>query len=458
MDYLYVIWLPPDPTSLVVGGNQYGDIITMTSPPTFDLRGGSVTRIPIDPVTIPSPDMQEPSGSFTDPDDEETTGELEFSEGDEEGTYTAPMPDTEGKEYEFTIDVPMEEGEAPETIPLTFRKAGYRPGGTIGQPYVYLVQDGVLSRVDAETGEEVKSWSDISYDNDAVASSGSHVVVTKPGGYYRISGDIMTKVADFLGYTYWTDHLFDASNNLVLYGYDFDSSRRGISQYSSSTWALTASNNLNLEAYDLPDIVAFGLNGDVFVEAIVNHGLFVPAEGYERIFLKIIKFNSTGRKQWAMVFDDWIYGDTSTSSESVESGFCDESGNFYSFGIASYSDGETSHGFRRIHKISSAGVLVWTIQQEITAEGDPREDWPGIVGSPSGFMIAVFDEPDEIKAVSPDGDILWTSSDFSGIVGVQISSDYYIYIQDSTGLHRLDFSGSVLWTNTDFAYSGGGPA
>lgn len=200
---IYIIFFPPDPTSLACGSNVCGSTIIMMSPPPagFLPSNCKVSKATVC-TEIPDPTPQPPTGKYTPPGEDPVDLEFEEKETDDgDPYYEAPLPDTEGEDYEFDIDIPLEEGEDPETIPLKFTHGGFRLSDELGTPYVYTMDSNYnLCRLSAETGGLLKTWN---YGPEVIAVSNQGVVIFTDGGaLYRIDGDDIVVINSDPGFFY----------------------------------------------------------------------------------------------------------------------------------------------------------------------------------------------------------------------------------------------------------------
>lgn len=158
------------------------------------------------------------------------------------------------------------------------------------------------------------------------------------------------------------------------------------------------------------------------------------------------KCDSLGRRQWTHSFKDWHTGDA--FSETIVAADTDSSDNIYCFAVAWYRNGENTYDFTRLHKFTSAGVLLWT-KQNTNASGDPT------IGSlscaPSGYFV--YNNTDtSVVARDNDGIALWTKTGLNYVYSVELGADGFIYVRDEDGLYKLDSAGETIW----FCSIGGG--
>lgn len=209
-NYIWLMRCPPDPTSLVVGQSPYGTTRVYNFPPPHVCAGGTVTKIPVEAPTIPTPPVWE----WKPPDvyQGEPPPPTDFELDPDDGGWAADNPDTDGEDWEFEIDVPIEEGEDPKTVSIAFMGQSIRLGGTIGDGYVYTKNSaGNLCRVSAETGEVIETWQRAVY-KIAVSSEG-RVIFSSGAGLYLVDKDDITTVAAGGGLEYY--HCGFGANNEI---------------------------------------------------------------------------------------------------------------------------------------------------------------------------------------------------------------------------------------------------
>lgn len=199
MAFVYVVFLPPDPESIALGESPWGSLVVFPSDGSGTFRtstgiNGWVTQIPV--VTPLTPIPQPPTGYYIPYN--QTPVNLTFSPGDD-GSYVADLPDTGGEDADFFIEIPLDDTETPDTIPLQFTYENIKTNGMIGNPYVYTIKSGNLYRLDAATGDVLKTWE--SYNPVGVYSNSNIGVVaaTSFALYYLNQDDNLVSFFSFTG-------------------------------------------------------------------------------------------------------------------------------------------------------------------------------------------------------------------------------------------------------------------
>lgn len=438
---IYIIFIPPDPTSLACGSNVYGSTIIMMSPPPAGFLPGNCKVSKATVCTeIPDPTPQPPTGKYTPPGEDPVDLEFEEKETDDgDPYYEAPLPDTEGEDYEFDIDIPLEEGEDPETIPLNFTHGGFRLSSVLGEVFIYASTESTETIVQVnDSGETVGTFGIAA---SAIATYGGKLFFSTSNGYLATLVDgavviISTELND---------------NPTILNNGDICTYDNGgelqvpqvVRCYDSDTLALKSSKTIThiFEDYDW-FWHWWDSDGNFYItsnEWSGYHGLAILA-----------KYSSGFTKKWRVVFEDWFYDDT--SKETISDMSFDEDGNVYVITINERQvDYEDIIRGKRLIKLNSQGVSQW---EKVNNDRIYDDAYPQIAVSNQGFIVCRFNSQTSVTAFSSSGDPIWETTGFSEeVTAIFTGEDGYIYVQDYAGLHKLGLTGDILWTNTDAAYT-----
>lgn len=221
-------------------------------------------------------------------------------------------------------------------------------------------------------------------------------------------------------------------------GYNID--RR----FSPTTFAITKNMVLPIED---KDISAWDSGGNYYIKEEVNPGGALGMHSQAGV----AKYSGNHRK-WHYFWDDYWHEYYSLSN--IHQIAIDSEQNVFCVIDYTYTDtafGTTLSGVRVI-RLSSAGSVVW----ENSEENEVSQSTKCIAVSGQGFCIAKWldtESVSQIVAFSAAGNALWSKSGYGGGNGAQmhIGADGFIYIRDDNGLHKLNISGNLVWSNTEVA-------
>ena len=403
----YILYYPPvESFSSKIGGNSGATLIVTnlnnltTIPPDVIVTYIQTEEDEIaDPPTIkytPPPTISNP-----DPPTEEFLAELNY-----DNEYGFDMPDTNGEKGDFEIEIPT----IYDPVIVKFKAASMKLSGVLGQTYVYTRNaDTELCRMAADTGELLKTWTGTSMQYLSISVDGT-VVWNAEVNSWKLLGDEVIKVTE------------EEEFNYNPYGY--------------------GGNEITIDK-----------NGDSYhsIKEFPEEDLYHTQAG-------VAKY-SGGQRQWHFYLADYWKGYISKSN--LDAVAVDSNCNVYIIINFFWNAGGETLTFEGVWliKLDSAGNKLW----ERKAESDDNNHGGGWGDKAPRKCIAVNKNgdcvvnwlgtatSDSFAAFSADGEPLWIKENFVLVEGneVHLAEDGYIYIQDTDGLHKLDASGELVWTNTE---------
>ena len=301
---IWIIVYPADPNALALDSRNSVTVISM-SPPTEGTIATSVYKTTVETITS-TPTINQP------------TGDLYFvSDGDD---WVAHNP-TLSSSAIINISVPVESGESPETIPISFNYTPVKLIQNVGDIIIYVPVESIIYMINSE-GETIGTINtDEVVSQINKTSSNKAIWIGELNGLFEIVDNVSSKITtlgNVLGFGTGSNEAIFIFDDYTLTSEEENNHR--IRFYNSNE------TGKKIRLTDNPSYGCFSFHFDGNGKFI--HGTSLNPEALSGYTFAVASgYDSRQQRQWRHEFTDWEYEDF--SKETIVSASFDSDDNCY---------------------------------------------------------------------------------------------------------------------------------